>query len=93
MINPQKCPYSGECDLRVGKECRGLSDTFFRDMVCHFRKIGGVDYKAYAKKMIFNNYEPEEIADVTGLKTYMVYDMKAEMAKNGQGRQRSAGKA
>jgi hypothetical protein len=93
MINPQVCPYKGECDIRAGRDCKGLSDTFFRDGICHFRKISGLSYLEYAKKMVARNADPEMIADITGIKPYMVYDIQAEMEKNGKSRQRSASKA
>lgn len=67
MINPQICPYSGDCDLRTGKVCRGLSDTYFPDHVCRFRKIGGEDYLRHARRMISDEFEPESISIVTGL--------------------------
>ena len=46
----QKCPYREPCCMRVDGDCIALTDTYFSDGKCHFRKAGRYGKNLYDKE-------------------------------------------
>lgn len=54
------CKYKGECFARTQrKECKALTDTYFKNNICHFQKQYGdiTDGKRYPYDTEYESYQ------------------------------------